>query len=128
MELNFEGLKMQKWNVPTDWVRIVDEKNGVICLVTMFTQADLPLALKCFVQAVTNLLGSSAEKTKKSHVLHFNNHNFGSKHDFYHFLIILTIFFSSTLWALSIGLYHLYIPRTSKLHFRGPTFALFSGL
>ena len=27
--LNFEGLKMQKWNVPTDRVQIVDEKNGV---------------------------------------------------------------------------------------------------
>ena len=71
MELNFEGLKMQKWNVRIDRVQIVDEKNGVISLVTTFTQEDLSLALKCFAQAMTNFLGSSAEKTKKSYVLHW---------------------------------------------------------
>ena len=85
MELNFEGLKMQKWIIPTDRGQIVDEKNGVIFLVTMFTQEDLSVALKCFTQAVTNFLLSSAENTKKSHVLHFNNHYSGSKHDFDHF-------------------------------------------
>ena len=70
---------MQKWNVPRDRVR----KNGVICLVIMSTQEDLSVALKCFAQAVTNFLLSS-ENTKKSHVLHINNHNSGSKHEFYH--------------------------------------------
>ena len=70
---------MQKWNVPRDRV----QKNGVICLYIMFTQEDLSVALKCFAQAVTNFLLSS-ENTKKSHVLHFNNHNSGSKHEFYH--------------------------------------------
>ena len=35
-ELNFDGLKMQKWNIPMDRTQRVDEKNGVICLV-MFT-------------------------------------------------------------------------------------------
>ena len=73
------------------------KKNGVICLVTMFTQEDLSVALKCFSQAVTNFLLLSAENTKKSHVLHFNNHNSGSKYNFYHFLNILTPFFLSTL-------------------------------
>ena len=47
---------MQKWNVTTDRVKIVDEKDGVICLVIMFTQEDLFVVLKCFAQAVTNLL------------------------------------------------------------------------
>ena len=61
MELNFEGLKMQKWNVPTDRVQIVDEK-----IVIMFTQEGLSVALKCFAQAVTNLLLSSAENTKRA--------------------------------------------------------------
>ena len=37
MELNFEGLKMQNWNIPTDSAERVDEKNVVICLVIMFT-------------------------------------------------------------------------------------------
>ena len=36
MELNFEGLEMQKWNIPTDRAERWDGKNGVICLV-MFT-------------------------------------------------------------------------------------------
>ena len=35
-ELNFDGLQMQKWNIPMDRAQRVDEKNGVICLV-MFT-------------------------------------------------------------------------------------------
>ena len=45
-------------------------------------QEDLSVALKCFAQAVTNVLLSSEENAKKSDVLHFN-HNSGSKHEFY---------------------------------------------
>ena len=56
MELNFEGLEMQKRNVPTDIIQIVDEKNGVVCLVTKFIQEDLSVALKSFAQALTNHL------------------------------------------------------------------------
>ena len=37
MELNFEGLQIQKWNIPTDRAQRFDEKNGAICLVIMFT-------------------------------------------------------------------------------------------
>ena len=48
MKLNCEGLEMEKWNAPTDIVQIVDEKNGVICLATMFTQEDLSIALTFF--------------------------------------------------------------------------------
>ena len=75
IELNFEGLDIQKWNVPTDIAQRVDAKNGVLFLITMFTQEDLSVALKCFVQTVTNFLVSSTENTKKSHVIHFNNHH-----------------------------------------------------
>ena len=39
-------------------------KNWVICLVIMFTQEDLSVALKFFDQVVTNCLLSSAENTK----------------------------------------------------------------
>ena len=38
MELNFEGLEMQKRNVPTNKIPVVDKKNVVNCLVTIFTQ------------------------------------------------------------------------------------------
>ena len=34
-ELNFDGIKMQKWNIPMDKAQRVDEKNGVICLVML---------------------------------------------------------------------------------------------
>ena len=37
MELNFEGIQMQKLNIPTDRAQRVDGKNGVICLVIMCT-------------------------------------------------------------------------------------------
>ena len=37
MEPNFEGLEMQKRNIPMDVAQRVDEKNEVICLVIMFT-------------------------------------------------------------------------------------------
>ena len=37
LKLNFEGLGMQRWNKPTDGVLRVDEKNGFIYLVIMFT-------------------------------------------------------------------------------------------
>ena len=36
MEVNFEGLKMQKWYISMDKVQRIDEKNWVICLVIMF--------------------------------------------------------------------------------------------
>ena len=50
---------------------MVDEKNGVICLVIMFTEEDLSVALKCFAQAVTNCLLSSADNTKKDPCITF---------------------------------------------------------
>ena len=37
MELNFEGLEMQKWNIPTNGALRVDEKNGVSCLIIIST-------------------------------------------------------------------------------------------
>ena len=37
MESYFEGLEIQKRNIPTEKDRKVDEKNGIICLVIMFT-------------------------------------------------------------------------------------------
>ena len=37
MEQNFGGPERQKWNIQTNRSQNVDEKNGVICLVFMFT-------------------------------------------------------------------------------------------
>ena len=52
--------------LPTDRVQMVDEKNGFICLVIMFTQEDLSVALKCLAQAVTNFFLLLAENTKRA--------------------------------------------------------------
>ena len=37
MELNFEGLEIQKWNIPMDRAQERDKKNGIICIVILFT-------------------------------------------------------------------------------------------
>ena len=37
MERSFEDLEMRRWNIQTDRVQRVDEKNGVICPAIMFT-------------------------------------------------------------------------------------------
>ena len=37
IEVNFEGLKIQKWNISTNRARRVDAENGVTFLVIMFT-------------------------------------------------------------------------------------------
>ena len=44
MEQNFEGLEMQKWNIWTDSSKR-DEKNGDICLVTIFTPAAIVIKM-----------------------------------------------------------------------------------
>ena len=38
--MDFEGLEMQKYNKSSDRAQRVDEKNGGICLVSMFTPGD----------------------------------------------------------------------------------------
>ena len=37
MKLNFQGLEILKWNIPSDRFLREDKKNGVICLAFMFT-------------------------------------------------------------------------------------------
>ena len=37
LKLNFEFLEMEKSNIPTDRAQRAGKKNGVICLVIMFT-------------------------------------------------------------------------------------------
>ena len=37
MELNFEGLEKQEWNIPMDQAQREEEKNWVIYVVIMFT-------------------------------------------------------------------------------------------
>lgn len=48
MKLNFEGREMQKWNTATDRAQKVEEKNGVICLIIMFTSGAFQMHLNIF--------------------------------------------------------------------------------
>ena len=59
MELNFEGLlnlEMQKLNVKTDRGQLVAEKNGVICLVVMFTVRVMAMKMSKMFQLLYFLL------------------------------------------------------------------------
>ena len=56
MELNFECLEMQKWNMPTDKVQTVDGKNGVICLVIMVTPQVMVIKMSKMAQFLYFLL------------------------------------------------------------------------
>ena len=59
MELNFEGLlnlEMQKLNVKTDRGQVVAEKNGVICLVVMFTLRVMAMKMSKMFQLLYFLL------------------------------------------------------------------------
>ena len=58
MELNFEGFEMQKWNIPTNTAQRLDGKNGVICLVIMFTTRVMVIKMALFL--------FSADASKKS--------------------------------------------------------------
>ena len=59
MELNFEGLlnlEMQKLNVKTDRGQLVAEKNGVICLIVMFTLRVMAMKMSKMFQLLYFLL------------------------------------------------------------------------
>ena len=45
MELNFESLETQKWNIPTDRAKRVDKKIGVICLAIMVTPGNIAIKM-----------------------------------------------------------------------------------
>ena len=54
MELNFEGLKIQKWNIATDGTQRVDEKNGFICLVIMLTPRVMVIKMSKMAETAIN--------------------------------------------------------------------------
>ena len=126
MELNFEGLEMRKWNVPTDRVQVADKKWGhsygshvysrrsFSCTFMLFSKFD-----KCFC--------CQQQKIQKSTI--------------FDILITITLevnmitqqmdlfFFSSTLWALLRWFIStLHFKRLSKFNFKCSLFALCSGL
>ena len=59
--MDFEGLGMQKLNIPMDRAQRVDEKNGVICLVIMFT----PRVMLFKMSNIANFFVFSADNSKK---------------------------------------------------------------
>ena len=100
IELNFEGLEIQKWNIPTNWARRVDQVNGVILLVIIFTPGVMVIKMSKMAYFLYFLLTTA----KISHSL-------GK-------------FFSCTLWALSVGIFHFHILRPSKFSSMGSPFCI----
>ena len=62
MELNFEGLKMQKWDVPMDSAQRVDKKSGIISLFIMFTLRVMVIKMS----KMSHFFVSSDDDSKKS--------------------------------------------------------------
>ena len=62
MKRNSEGLEMQKWNTPMDRAQKVDERNGFICLVFMFTLGDMMIKMP----KMAHFFVFSADGSKKS--------------------------------------------------------------
>ena len=60
-DLDFEGLEMQKRNIAIDRAQTIDEKNGVICLVVMYT----PRVMVIKMSKMTHFL-FSVDDNKKS--------------------------------------------------------------
>ena len=56
MELNFKGPEMQKLDIPTDRAQRLDEKNGIICLVIMFTPGVMVTRMSKMAQFLCFLL------------------------------------------------------------------------
>lgn len=61
MELSFDGLEMQRWNIPTDGAQRADKKNGFICPVVMFTAR----AIVSKMSKMTQILEFFAEDSKR---------------------------------------------------------------
>ena len=55
-ELNYEGLEMQKWNISTDRVRRVDDKNWFISLVFMLIPIVMVIKMSKMAQFLSVLL------------------------------------------------------------------------
>ena len=70
MELNFEGLEMQKWNISTDKAQRVDEKNGVICLVIMFTPGVMVIKMSKMAHFLYFLLMPAKNQSKFGHSIY----------------------------------------------------------
>ena len=64
IELNFEGLEMQKWNIPTDRAQKRDTKNGVICLVMMSTPGVMVIKMSKMAHFFNFLLMTANSKSK----------------------------------------------------------------
>ena len=89
MELNFEGLDMHKWNIPTGTAQRVDEKNRITFLVIMFTTGVMVIKI-----------------SKKTHFLYFCWWQQKISHS-----LRLTEFFQKMVWLIDFGATVCYIWR-----------------
>ena len=55
---------MYKWNIPTDRAQRVDEKNGVICLVTMHTSGVMVIKIAKMADFLYSLLAPAKNQSQ----------------------------------------------------------------
>ena len=104
---DFEVLRMQRWDKPTDKAQRVDEKMGLIWWL-----------LKCITWL---FFVFSVDDTKKL-VTVWTKHLSATERSSWVNMVIRqrTPFFSSTLWAISVGTFHFCMSRPSKFSSMGP--------
>lgn len=61
---NFEGLGMRKWNIPTNRAHKIVERNGVICLLTMFTSGVMVIKISQMTHFLYFLLLMTAKSQR----------------------------------------------------------------
>ena len=64
MELNLESLEIQNWNILMDRAQRADEKNGVICLVSMFTPGSVVIKMSKMTYCLYFLLMIEKNKSQ----------------------------------------------------------------
>ena len=64
MKPNFEGLEMQKWNIPKDRAQRVDEKKKVICLVNMFSRRVIVIRMSKMAHFLSFLLMTAKNQSQ----------------------------------------------------------------
>ena len=64
MKPNFEGLEMQKWNIPKDRAQRVDEKKRAICLINMFSPRVIVIRMSKMAHFLSFLLMTAKNQSQ----------------------------------------------------------------
>ena len=69
MEMNMKGLEMQNWNIPMDRAQKVDDKNRVICLVTLFSPGVMVIKISEMAHSLYLLLMKTKSQSQFGEII-----------------------------------------------------------